>query len=295
MKFERILFYTKFREMSFNALEAVVELKKAGLKEVVLIHVIPREDVAFVPYGGYLKEEEERLKEIARSRFEDWQKTLSKRGIESKIRIEVGVTNSEILSAAEEEEVQLIVTGRKKRTLLEKIYVGSHILDLLRRSPIPILMFKYMVEYESDGETLNKVNDHIFERPLLATDWSEPSKNALSSLLALKGAVDTILLTHIIDAKLSKGVDEAGLKALETESKKRLDAHCRILADDGIQAEAHLSFGRTTPEIIKVAREHKASMIVMGRTGKDWFHEYWLGGVSHRVAEMSELPVLLVP
>jgi nucleotide-binding universal stress UspA family protein len=36
-------------------------------------------------------------------------------------------------------------------------------------------------------------------------------------------------------------------------------------------------------------------MIVMGRTGKDWFKEYWLGGVSHKVAELSELPVMLIP
>ena len=51
MKFEKILFYTRFREMAFNSLEAVLALKHAGLKEVVLTHVIPREDVAFVPYG----------------------------------------------------------------------------------------------------------------------------------------------------------------------------------------------------------------------------------------------------
>jgi nucleotide-binding universal stress UspA family protein len=36
-------------------------------------------------------------------------------------------------------------------------------------------------------------------------------------------------------------------------------------------------------------------MIVMGRTGKDWLSQYWLGGVSHRIAETSELPVLLIP
>ncbi|MCK4620421.1 MAG: universal stress protein, partial [Desulfobacterales bacterium] len=47
--------------------------------------------------------------------------------------------------------------------------------------------------------------------------------------------------------------------------------------------------------IVRVAREHKASMIVMGTTGKDRFKEFWLGSVSHRVTESSELPVLLVP
>jgi nucleotide-binding universal stress UspA family protein len=53
--------------------------------------------------------------------------------------------------------------------------------------------------------------------------------------------------------------------------------------------------GRTVAEIIKMSRDYGATMIVMGRTGKDWFQEYWLGGVAHRVAELSELPVLLIP
>jgi len=37
--------------------EAVLELQKAGLKEIILASVIPREDVAFVPNGGYLRDE----------------------------------------------------------------------------------------------------------------------------------------------------------------------------------------------------------------------------------------------
>jgi hypothetical protein len=58
MKFETLLFHTRFRELAFNSLKTVLELKAAGLKKVVLAHVIPREDVEFVPYGGTLKEDE---------------------------------------------------------------------------------------------------------------------------------------------------------------------------------------------------------------------------------------------
>ena len=53
--------------------------------------------------------------------------------------------------------------------------------------------------------------------------------------------------------------------------------------------------GRTVEEIIKISRDYGATMIIVGRTGKDWFHEYWLGGVSYQIAELSELPVLLIP
>jgi nucleotide-binding universal stress UspA family protein len=295
MNFEKVLFYTQFREMAFNCLEAVLELKHAGLKEVVLAHVIPHEDVTFVPYGGYLKEEAERIKETSRIRFEEWQKTIAENGVGSKIRIEVGGTNAAIIDIANEEKVDLIVTGRKKRTLLEKVYVGSHIIDLLRRTTVPTLMAKYMVHYEADDEEFTRVNDHIFVRPLLATDWSEPSQRARDALSAFKGVAEKVLVAHVIGAKISKGIGQETLTALRVQSEKRLDAYCRQIQTAGLAAESHLAVGRTVAEILKISREHKATMIVMGRTGKDWFNEYWLGGVSHRIAELSEVPVLIIP
>lgn len=295
MNLKKILFHTRFREMAFNALESVLELKKAGLEEIVLTHVIPTDEVGFVPYGGYLKEEAQRLREQARSRFKEWQQTIEAAGIRSKIRVEVGSVTAEIISIAEEEKVQLIVAGRKKRTLLEVVYVGSHILDLLRRSPLPVLMTKYMVQYEVDDEQMTRTNEHIFSRPLLATDWSEPSEKALDALLAFKGLAEKALVTHVIGDKLAKGLDPVSLQTIEDESRRRLETYCRNLEEGGLPAESHLAFGRPAREIIRMAREHRATMIVMGRTGKDWFEEYWLGGVSHKVAEASELPVMLIP
>jgi len=295
MKFEKILFPTKFGELDFNSLESLLELKKAGLKEIVLTFVIPKEDVAFVPYGGYLKDEEERLREEARIRFEDWQESVSEKGIETKIRIEVGTPIPKIMSIAEEEKVDLIVAGRGKRTEIEEVYLGSHTLGLIRRATIPILVSKYMVRFEREGELATQVNGRIFSNPILATDWSKPSEKAMEVLIALKGSVEKAMVAHIIEVKIAKGHDKSGLERLEKESEKRLNEYCDTLKKNGIKAESHLSSGKSTPEIIRVAREHKASMIIMGTTGKDRFKEFWLGSVSHRVAEESELPVLLVP
>ena len=205
------------------------------------------------------------------------------------------MANAKVLELAEQEKVDLIVIGRKKRTPFEKIYVGAHILDILRRSAVPVLMSKYMVQFEWQDEIVSRVNEHIFKRPLLATDWSEPSHNALDLLVSLKGAMESAVVAHIMDAKLSKNAPPAKLEELERESRKRLEAYCREFSEAGLKAESHLAMGHTAVEIIKLSRDYKATMIVMGRTGKDWFQEYWLGGVSHRVAELSELPVLLTP
>jgi len=295
MIFKKVLFHTHFRELALNSLKTIMELKKAGLESIVLTHIIPRNEISFVPYGGYLKETETQMKTEARIRFEDWQELLGEHGIKSHIRIEVGAPNAEILSIAEEEGVDLIVIGRKKRTLMEKVYVGSHIMDILRRSPVPVLMSKYMVQFEWEDEQLTRTNEHIFNRPMLATDWSQPSENAMKNMSALKGLTQTILVVHVIDAKLTKGMDNEKRDHIEKESKSRLQNYCRTIEQFGMSAEHHLSAGKTVQELVRLSRDHKASMIVMGKTGKDWFQEYWLGGVSHQIAELSELPVLLIP
>ena len=295
MKIEKILFPTKFREFAFEALESLLVLKDAGLRDVVLHNVIPRDEVGFVPYGGYLKDEEERLREETRIRFQEWQQALSAHGIGSKIVIEVGDPVPNILALAEKEKIDLIVVGKKKKTGPELSFVGSHTLQLITRSTVPILVSKHMVEYESSGEMVTRLNDKVFQRPLLATDWSEPSTRALELLSSLKNVVEAVSVCHVIGVKIAKNLDKSGLHLLEKESRERLARYCERLTAAGIPAEPHLGAGRSVLEIIRIARETHATMIMMGTTGKDRLHEFFLGSNSHRVAEASELPTLLVP
>jgi nucleotide-binding universal stress UspA family protein len=295
MHIQKLLFHTHFKEFSFDALETLLNLKKAGLSEIILVYIVDRNEVEFVPYGGYLKDEENRIREAAKTHFEKWQQILSGHGIGSQIVIEKGLTNLTLLKIAQEKGVDMIVTGRKKRTLLEKIFIGSHILDLLRRSPIPILMHKYHVEYEVDDYTHIRINNQIFKTPMVATDWSSPSSNSLDAMGALKGVATKIQVAHIIDEKLIKHRSKKEISRLKQESQKRLDDYCNRLKKMELLGESYLAMGKTTSEIIRLSREYKTTMIVMGRTGKDWFEEYWLGGVSHKIAELSELPVMLIP
>jgi len=295
MKIEKLLFPTRFRELAFDSLQSLLVLKDAGLKEIVFCYIIPREDVGFVPYGGYLKEEEERVREEARIRFEDWQKVLSEKGIGSKIVIEVGSIVPGILSIAERERVDMLVVGRKKKVGLEMSFAGSHTLQLIMRSKIPTLVSKYMVEFQWNGETATRVNADIFRRPLLATDWSEPSIRTLEFLTNLKTLIEKVFICHIIGVKISKGLDKMELLRIEKESKERLKDYCKRLKSAGIPAEPHLGAGKILLEILRLSRDLHASMIIMGTTGKDRLHEIWLGSISHRVAEGSELPTLLVP
>jgi nucleotide-binding universal stress UspA family protein len=295
MKIEKILFPTKFRELSFNSLESLFILKNAGLKEIILCYVIPRDEVGFVPFGGYLKDEEERLREEARIRFKDWQDSIAKNGISSKIIIEVGDPVPKILSVAERENIDFIVVGKKQRAFFKNSFLGSNSMKIISRIKVPALVSKYMVEFEYKGESVSRINKDKFLRPLFATDWAEPSERALNLLITLGSIVEKAFVCHVIESKDSKSIDKSEVHTLENETRDKLESYCDRLKSAGIDVENHLGAGNVSEEIIRMSRECEASMIIMGTTSKSRLHELFLGSNSHQIAQTSELPTLLVP
>jgi nucleotide-binding universal stress UspA family protein len=293
---KRILFPTKFDEFNLEALKTLLDLKQAGLEEVILTHIIPRDEVAFVPFGGYQKNEEKRLREEARLRFEDWQDDLARSGVGTKVLIEVGDPVPEIMKLAEAEKVDLIVSGRTKRTSLERIYAGSRTLDLLRRiASIPVLVSKYMLFCDIDGECIRRLNEHPFQRPLFASDWLLPSEHALQFVIALQGVVQKVDVAHVVAINSSRDHDTSAWQRIEAESKDHLNRYCHILQKAGIESEPHLVPGDTASEILQLSRELNSTMIILGTTGKGRIHALFLGSLSQQIAEASELPTLLTP
>lgn len=296
MKIRKVLFATKFDEMNLEALKSLLDLKSVGLEEVLLTYVIPRDMVAFVAFGGYLKDEAERLRVEARIRFEDWRDDLARAGVSVKVVIEVGDPVPEIMKLAEAEKVNLIVCGGARRTGIEKIFAGSRTLDLLRRTKtIPVFVSKHMVVCDAEGECLKRLNEHPFHRPLFAADWSQPSEHALQFIAALRGLVREVDLAHVEEIKISKDQEASEWQRLETESRDHLHRFCETLGRAGIPCEPHLAAGDKVSEILRLSGELNATMIILGTTAKDRLHAFFQGSLSQEVAEASDLPTLLIP
>jgi nucleotide-binding universal stress UspA family protein len=296
MTIEKILFPTKFRELAYESLETLFPLKNAGLREVIFCHVISREDVGFVPFGGYLKEEANKLKEEARIRFDDWQKSLSDKGIGSRVIVSVGETVHEILKAAEGEKVDLVVIGRKKRIDGAQSFIGSNAHKIITRCKIPTLVSKYMVQFDWEDATLTKINKAPFEIPLFAADWSERSGHALDLIASLKGVIRKVLLFYNIGEKTLETSSDADVSSIKKDVSERLENYRARLQSAGIEAESHIGAGGVLDEMIRISRERKASMIVIGNTSEDRLLSNILDrSLSYQVTKLSELPTLLVP
>jgi nucleotide-binding universal stress UspA family protein len=288
MKITTMLFVSEFEELWFDALQSLMGLRKAGLNHVVFLHVIQREKVAMKRGAGFLKQEERKLREIADIRFIDWAETLFEEGMEVGAHIAIGNVVPKILSVAEIEKVDLIVTARTKRGKLGELFLGSESSDLLRRTVRPVLIYNYQSQS-------GRVGENPFERLLLALDWSVSSERLLEYALALKGAVKRVEIMHVLSEKSIGKLSKMEAHKVERENKKRLDEVCDIFVKERFDARPHLYIGNTEEQIEKGASEHRATMIVLGTRGASIWKEKWSGSVSYALASSSRLPVLVVP
>lgn len=288
MKIKKLLFATRLEKLWFDALQSLMDLRKADLNHVVFLNVIEREKVAMRRGTGYQKGEEVKLREMTNVRFIDWAETLFEQGMEVGAYIVVGNLVQQIITAVKKEEVDLIVMGHHKKTRIERLISGSQISELLRRTSPPILVYKYILDA---GDKIRAP----FENPVLATDWSPASQRAVEYLSGLKNVIKTIRIIHVAGDKQLDGLSSMEVQKIRKENRKKLDTLCEVFEAQGINAEPHFYIGEAADEIEKAARELKASMIVMGATGKGALRERLLGSVPIALAEKSAFPTLIVP
>jgi len=145
--FKKILYPTDFSDVSKKALDYVKQLKEAGTKEVILLHIIDKREIESIArYGevsmslekGLEKKMEERVKqEIGAIEAE-----LRESGFDVKVRIEKGIPFREILRVEEEEEASVVVIGSHGKSCVEEMFLGSVSEKVVRKSKRPVLVIR---------------------------------------------------------------------------------------------------------------------------------------------------------
>lgn len=288
MDIHKILFVTKFEELWFDAVESLMDLRKASLDHVVFLNVIQREKVALRRGKGYQKNEEVRLREMANIRFINWAETLFERGLEVGAYIVVGSLVKQITTAIEKEGIDLVVVGHEKKGRIEQLYSSSEILEIIRRSQTPVLVYKYASDQTIAAEK-------PFERPLLATCLADTDKKAIDYLKKLNQVIKKVTIVNVADPKALKHGSAMGVQKTRKEIRQQLDELCDLFIDEGIDASPGVYVGNPGKEIVTAAKECNASMVVAGTSNQPSLKEKLVGNTSRFLAEKTAFPTLLIP
>jgi len=121
---------------------------------------------------------------------------------------------------------------------------------------------------------------------LLADDGSAHSKAAIKLLGDLPLTEESLIKA----LRVFTPSDTADVWLLE----RTLELTEKALKEQGKRVESEIVLGHPAEKIIEVAKEHEASMIVIGAKGLRATLGILLGGVVQQVIEHAELPVLVV-
>jgi nucleotide-binding universal stress UspA family protein len=136
----------------------------------------------------------------------------------------------------------------------------------------------------------------MFDRIVLAVDGSEPSTRAAEAALetAHKFGSDVTII-HVMEHELS-WVADIELES-RTEADDFLDGVVRRFKESGLSARGELRRAPVTlvaQEIIDVATETGAGLVVMGTRGLTDWRGLLVGSVARKVLHHAPCPVLVV-
>jgi nucleotide-binding universal stress UspA family protein len=293
--FRKTLFPLDFSRHGERIVHRLPDLKRMGLETAVLLHVINPIKAARWMNGD--EQLLEKVKADAEQRLRDISERLTaQHGIASKYLVEIGVTDQEIVRAAEEQAVSLIVMGAHGRSYIRGALLGSVTQSVLRQTSTPLLIASF-----HDPEDKVEENPHFFARDVCAkilypTDFSE---NALRALRLLKtcrqeGEKEVILL-HVQDTRRLFPYLKNKMAEFDRIDGERLAELKRQLLFVGYSVRSELKTGIPFVEINKTAQAENVTLIVLASHGRSNIREALLGSVTEAVAQHHVRPVLVVP
>ena len=138
----------------------------------------------------------------------------------------------------------------------------------------------------------------MFERILCANDGSVRAERALA--LALSIAKDNKSELHMVSVEeidyipeyIEEVREEAGSAA--KRFRKVLQRARAMAEQQQVSLRTHVLTGHAVRDIVALAAELKADLLVVGSTGHSQFYERMLGSRADRLVHLAHCPVLVV-
>lgn len=210
---------------------------------------------------------------------------LEAQGFDVETHVFRGTPHRRINGLADRVDADLIIVGTRGHSPLEQRLLGGTARNLARTAVRPLLLTR-IVEDES---TYAVPNEHLFERVLYATDFSENAERAFEQFQHLTEATQEASLLHV--APPERRPDAEGVE----DATDRLDELVDDLATMGIDAQRTVRDGDPADEILAEAAAFDPTTILMGSRGRSAIRRLLLGSTSETVTARANSNVLLVP
>jgi nucleotide-binding universal stress UspA family protein len=302
VEIRRIVCPTDLSECSVRALERAVRLAQWFDAQVTVLHVLP--DAPYVipadsglPYLPTPADATRARREEAAGTLERFAAPFLARGAPIETRLVEGDPAREIEAAAEAVPADLVVMGTHGRSGLQHLLLGSVTESVLRRARCPVLTVGNVESQPHGGPP--------FRRILCAADLTDASGHTIDLALSLSEENEAELtLLHVVESlsdatsvgRLFHAVPEIGPLRRDVVGRARAQLRCAVpnAARDWCLVRERVAVGTAWNEILRVAQETGADLVVVGAHRRGPRGRMVFGSTSSHVVRQAACPVLVV-
>jgi len=297
LQINRILCPVDFSEFSQHALDHAIAISRLYGAWLTVLNVFPIAIPADM-FAGLPGFQPKTLSETDKERMMAYVKEFAAREAGHPVHCVVREgpdIHVEILAAAEEASSDLIVMGTHGRSGFQHLVLGSVAEKVLRRASCPVLT---VPSKTPDAVPVNRL---LYKRILCGIDFSDCSLVALEYARSLaagwKAHLDVVTIVQPIpfwESSPARGAAPQLIETLQAEAKQQIEILIAGLPADGIDAQAIVAVGTPHQEIVKLAAEREAELIVLGGHGRGVVDRLLFGSTTNQVVRRAACPVLTV-
>jgi nucleotide-binding universal stress UspA family protein len=292
----RILCPVDFSEGSRHSLEHAIVFAKWYAAEITVFHVYsapqPLVPVATVPGNVPLLpalQPDEVTEEVRR-----FCQPLTPPDVGLAFAVNEGSPAKEIVRHADEISADLLIMSTHGRGGFERLILGSVTEKVLRTTLRPVLTVPPPVGTPSPGPA-------TYKTILCPLELSEASSRALEYALSLAKEADArLILLHVVEGLTEQPYPSEAAqfnvpeyhRHLEEDAMKRLKAAVPDEDRTWCQPEERVESGKAYREILRVAADTRAELIVMGVHGKGVVDRWLFGSTTSHIVRQATCPVL---
>jgi nucleotide-binding universal stress UspA family protein len=252
-------------------------LERYGITEIHLVHVTSPNVTTGMPGSDFGKR--------ARKGLERQRELLEAEGFDVETHVMRGTPHRRINGLAEQVNADLMIVGSRGKSPLRERFIGGTARNVARTAVRPLLVQR-IVEDEDGHEV---ANEHLFQRVLYATDFSENAELAFDQFRNLNRATQEATLVHVAPPERRSDPE------LVEDAEERLAELADRLHGMGVETRTMVREGEAVGEILAAEAEVDPTTILMGARGKSRLRRLLLGSTSEDVTARANSNVLLVP
>ncbi|MBK9532375.1 MAG: Nramp family divalent metal transporter [Chitinophagaceae bacterium] len=150
------------------------------------------------------------------------------------------------------------------------------------------------IQIHPEIHTLKKLDIPSFNKIAIALDFSEHDEKLLAYAIGQGKANTHYLLIHIVESASAKLFGHESDDYESRIDKERMDSYVATLQERGFTAEGFLGYRNRSKEIVRIAKNVQADMLVMGAHGHTGLKDFIYGETVNTVRHELKIPVLIV-